>query len=226
MMDKSADEYFNRLDEKFDIKNVDQLITYLGNRENVSNLLKVIATVSDTSFKRGFDACESKYQNNSIVIMSKDEYERTLKTIDEDAKTNLMHALNYIADHSSYIILKTESGIELKTVEECIFYLSADEIIEQVAKLEKLEADMSGHRGEIISPIYEIGDELEFINKAANSSRVLISKIGFDGENTYFNCIGTDGEAYEEIAPHTVRKTGRNFRSLLEAIMNIEEEAR
>lgn len=223
-MDTSANEYFNRLDEKFDIKNIDQLITYLGDRENVSNLLKVIATVSDTSFKRGFDACESRYQDN-FVVMTKDEYERTLKTID-NAKTNLMHALNYIADRSSYIILKTESGVELKTVEECIFYLSADEIIEQVAKIEKLEADMNGHRDEIISPIYEIGDELEFINKAANSSRVLISKICFDGENTYFNCIGTDGEAYEEIAPHTVRKTGRNFRSLLEAIMNIEEEAR
>lgn len=216
-MDKSADEYFNQLDEKFDIKNIDQLITYLGNRENVSNLLKVIANVSDASFKRGFDACESKYQNNSVV-MTKDEYELAIEKAENLAKADLMHALNYIIDHA-HIQFTTESGIKLTTVEECLFYLSADQIIEQASKMEASESTENE-----MPPIYEIGDELLFINKAVNSSRVLISKIDFDGENTYFQCIGTDGEAYEEIAPHTVRKTGRNFRSLLEAIMSIEEE--
>lgn len=209
-------EYLNMIDKKFDIHNVDLLINYLVTKENVKALLDLIQNISDNAYNRGYDSCESKYKNQMTIRMTKDEYTRNCKALEDGAKNELMEALIYFADHKYNINIITESGRGVNSLEECCRYLSADQIIEQ--------AEIMKNNFNNLEKMLHIGAEVIYNAKSGIKQRyVVIETEGEVGKSNFsMRCLSAEAPfKVANLSATEATATGRDFSDLIDALKTI-----
>lgn len=205
-------EYLSMIDKKFDMHNVDLLVNYLVTKENVKSLLDLIQNISDNAYNRGYEACESKYQNQMTIRMTKDEYTRNCKVLEDGAKNELMEALIYLAEHKYNINIITESGREVNSLEECCRYLSADQIIEQ--------AEIMKGNFDNIEKMFHPG--VEVITASKNRYIILETKGEVGKANFGMRCFSTEAPfIIVYMSASEVTATGRNFPNFVEELKSI-----
>ena len=207
-------EYLSMIDKKFDLHNVDLLINYLVTKENVKSLLDLIQNISDNAYNRGYDACESKYQNQMTIRMTKDEYTRNCKVLEDGAKNELMEALIYFADHKYNINIITESGKEVNSFEECCRYLSADQIIEQ--------AEVMKNNFNKVEKMFHPGAEV--ITASKNRYIVLETEGEVGKYNFHMKCLTVEAPfKITYFSASEVTTTGRDFSNLIDTLKTITD---
>lgn len=208
-------EYLNMIDKKFDMHNVDLLVNYLVTKENVKSLLDLIQNISDNAYNRGYDACESKYQNQMTIRMTKDEYTRNCKVLEDGAKNELMEALIYFSDHKYNINIITESGKEVNSLEECCRYLTADQIIEQ--------AEIMKNNFNNIEKMLHPGAEVITVSK---NRYIILETEGEVGKyNFHMKCLTVEAPfIITQFSAAEVTVTGRDFSDLLDTLKTISSK--
>ena len=155
---------------------------------------------------------ESEYQDQMMICMTKDEYARNCKVLEDGAKNELMEALIYLAEHKYNINIITESGREVNSLEECCRYLSADQIIEQ--------AEIMNNNFNNLEKMLHPGAEV--ITPTKNRYIVLETKGEVGKANFGMRCLTTKSPfIIINMSTIEVTATGRNFPKFVEEFKSI-----